>query len=492
MGQARRLMGDMRVSTSPAGTEVTLSAALPERPDVSRPDIDWTLAAGTDDGSFDPCEELRVQNRVLLASLSESQQRREELERLNAELEDTNRGVVALYAELDAQAERLRDASELKTRFLSNMSHEFRTPLNSILALGKLLQDRADGPLTAEQETQVTYIRRSAESLSELVNDLLDLAKVEAGKVELRPALFTLPSLFGAIRGVMKPLQQSESIELIFEEPAPCPTLFTDEAKLAQILRNLISNALKFTERGSVRVTGHYDANTGFCRVAVVDTGIGINPTDHDRVFQEFTQVPSELQSRVKGTGLGLPLSRRLAELLGGSLSVESEPGVGSTFTLAFPIVLATGEPCPTAAVSVGTPELCAKGGILVIDDDETSRFVLRQMLGSERASQVREAESGATGLALARTMRPEVILLDLRMPGMSGFEVLDHLGQDAATRDIPVVICTSSTLTADEQTRLRRAAAVLPKSALSRESVASTMTDVLRSSAVAMREPAR
>ena len=171
----------------------------------------------------DPVQELQTQNTELVASLAELRTRQEELERLNTELEDTNRGVVALYAELDERAEQLRQASELKSRFLSNMSHEFRTPLNSILALSRLLLDRIDGPLTAEQERQVTYIRRSAESLTELVNDLLDLAKVEAGKLEVRPRPFTVTELFGALRGVMKPLQQNDAVDLIFEEPCGLP-----------------------------------------------------------------------------------------------------------------------------------------------------------------------------------------------------------------------------------------------------------------------------
>ena len=260
--------------------------------------------------------------------------------RLNTELEDTNRGVVALYAELDERAEQLRQASELKSRFLSNMSHEFRTPLNSILALSRLLMDRTDGPLTVEQERQVTYIRRSAESLTELVNDLLDLAKVEAGKLEIRPSYFTIGELFGALRGVMKPLQQNDAVDLIFEDVTDCPPLFTDEAKLAQILRNLISNALKFTERGEVRVAAAFDSETRQCRLEVLDTGIGIAPEDQEVVFQEFSQVANTLQYRAKGTGLGLPLSRRLAELLGGTLTLRSTPGTGSTFTLCIPMSL--------------------------------------------------------------------------------------------------------------------------------------------------------
>src|SRR6202012_3561547 len=187
-----------------------------------------------------------------------------------------NRGVVALYAELDERAEQLRKASELKTRFLSHMSHEFRTPLNSILALSRLLLDHIDGALAPEQERQVGYIRRSAESLLELVNDLLDLSKVEAGKVEVKASPFTVGSLFGALRGALKPLLTSPSVELIFDGAEHMPELVTDESKVAQILRNLISNALKFTEKGEVRVS--HEVSQGWLKLSVADTGIGIAP----------------------------------------------------------------------------------------------------------------------------------------------------------------------------------------------------------------------
>src|SRR3978361_2034358 len=334
---ARRLMDDFAIEIGKTGTTVTLSRRLANGAVFSAADIARIVGALGCGPAPSPVAELQTQTTELIATLSELRTRQEELERLNVELEDTNRGVVALYAELDERAEQLRQASELKSRFLSNMSHEFRTPLNSVLALSRLLLDRAAGPLTAEQERQVTYIRGSAETLTELVNDLLDLAKVEAGKLEIRPQYFTITELFGALRGVMKPLQQNDAVELIFEEPINCPALFTDEAKVAQILRNLISNSLKFTERGEVRGSGVFDPETRQCSLEVTDTGIGIAPEDHDLVFQESSQVANMLQFRAKGTGLGLPLSRRLAELLGGSLSLRSTPGTGSTFTLCIP-----------------------------------------------------------------------------------------------------------------------------------------------------------
>ena len=260
---------------------------------------------------------------------------RAEIERLAAELEETNRGVMALYAELDDRAEDLRRASEVKSRFLSDVSHELRTPLASVLNLSRLLLDRTDGPLTAEQELQVQLIRRSTESVTELVNDLLDLAKIEAGKTTLRVTPFTATELFAALRGMFRPLL-TERVALVVDEPDGVPTLRTDEGRVSQILRNFISNALKFTESGEVRLSACRAPN-GRIRFDVSDTGIGIAPEDQGRIFEEFTQVDVPVQRRVRGTGLGLPLSRKLATLLGGEIVMRSAVGAGSTFSLIIP-----------------------------------------------------------------------------------------------------------------------------------------------------------
>jgi signal transduction histidine kinase len=475
IASARRLVDDFTIASGSDGTTVTLSRRLPDGAVIAAPDVARIVSALGADHAPNPAIELQTQNTELIASLTELRARQDELVRLNTELEDTNRGVVALYAELDERAEQLRQASELKSRFLSNMSHEFRTPLNSILALSRLLMDRTDGPLTAEQERQVTYIRRSAESLTELVNDLLDLAKVEAGKLEVRPRYFTISELFGALRGVMKPLQQNEAVELIFEDTTDCPAVFTDEAKVAQILRNLISNALKFTERGEVRVTAMFDGETRRCSLEVADTGIGIEREDHEVVFQEFSQVANMLQYRAKGTGLGLPLSRRLAELLGGTLTLRSTPGAGSTFTLCIPTSL--GPALASAPVVVSQPG--QPRGVLMIDDEETSRYVLRQMLGGCGPLRVQEAETGAEGLRLARTWRPDVVLLDLRLPDVDGFDVIDSLSGDSATAGIPVIVCTSSVLTPQQRGRLTHARAILSKATVTREVMQRALGDV-------------
>ncbi len=342
---ARRLMDDFRLASRPGeGTTVLLGKTIPAAAPVATPALAGRIAAELARRSpEDPFEEIQEQNQELLHAMDELQRRQDELRSLNRELEDTNRGMVALYGELDENASRLKRANQAKTAFLSNMSHEFRTPLNSILSLARLLLDRVDGDLTKEQELQLELIRRSAEELSTMVNDLLDLARIEAGRVEVHPVECTVESAFSALRGMFRPLLVHPAAKLVIEEPVDVPALLTDEGKLSQILRNLVSNALKFTERGEVRVSARLGED-GHCVVfSVSDTGIGIAPEDQARIFEEYAQVDGPLQRKVKGTGLGLPLSRRLAELLGGRLTVESVPGRGSTFTAVIPLVCAGG-----------------------------------------------------------------------------------------------------------------------------------------------------
>ena len=265
---------------------------------------------------------------------------REEGDALRAELEETNQGVLALYAELDIQAEQLRQASDLKSRFLSYMSHEFRTPLGSILSITGLLTDELDGPLSAEQHRQVTFISTATRELSDMVDDLLDLAKIEAGRISISPAWFDMLDLFAALRGMFRPIVDATAVDLIFEEPTGLPRLYTDDKKLAQILRNFISNALKFTAQGEVRVSAQLHGDDRI-RFAVSDTGIGIAAELLDTLFEDFTQVDSPLQKRFRGTGLGLSLCKRFAMLLGGEVGVHSEPGEGSTFFVVIPLALA-------------------------------------------------------------------------------------------------------------------------------------------------------
>jgi signal transduction histidine kinase len=284
----------------------------------------------------DAAAELEMHNQELVRVLATLAERQAETDRLNAELNETNRGVLALYAELDDRAAELARVSQLKSAFLSGITHELRTPLNSILNMTRILLARMDGDLTAEQELQVTLIQRAATTLTDLVADLLDLARIEAGKTEVRLVSFTISDLFGTLRGMFRPLLTSDEVALVFEEPDSEVTLTTDEGKLSQILRNLISNAIKFTQRGEIRISA-VTAPDDHVVFGVSDTGIGIALEDQARIFEEFTQVDNPLQKHVRGTGLGLPLSRKLAGLLGGKLVVDSTPGVGSRFELRLP-----------------------------------------------------------------------------------------------------------------------------------------------------------
>jgi len=273
------------------------------------------------------------------ATLTELEHLRRENDALRAELDETNQGVLALYAELDTQAEQLRQASDLKSRFLSYMSHEFRTPLGSIRSITRLLSDELDGPLSPEQHKQVLFISGAAGELSDMVDDLLDLAKIEAGRITISPAWFDMLDLFSALRGMFRPIVDANAVDLIFEEPQDMPRLYTDDKKLAQILRNFISNALKFTQQGEVRVSARAEGDGEVC-FAVSDTGIGIPQDLHGNLFEDFVQIDTPLQKRLRGTGLGLSLCKRFAELLGGRVGVSSQPGVGSTFFVIIPVAI--------------------------------------------------------------------------------------------------------------------------------------------------------
>jgi len=590
---ARRLMTSFSIDSSPAGTDVLLGKTLPPAtPPVTKDRLRALASELAAQPPEPPMREMQRQNQELLRALEELTSRQAELGRLNRELEDTNRGVLALYAELEERAESLRSASDLKSRFLSNMTHELRTPLNSILSLSRLLLDEIDGELTPEQRTQVGFVRRSAEDLSQLVNDLLDLARIEAGKSVVRPGRFVLAELFGALRGVMKPLVPSDDVELVFEDVSAVPPLHSDEGKVAQILRNLIANALKFTDRGQVRV-GLVPAPDGQLAIAVRDTGIGISAEDQERIFEEFAQVDSPRKR--EGTGLGLPLCRKLATLLGGSVSVRSMPGAGSTFVLALPVeygarrdvgvevhpivdrsrapvliveddadtlyvyesylkgsgyqvlpartveearrllrrvrpaaivldVMLEGESTwllltelkqaadtraiPVIVISViegqrtalalGADDFCnkpverawlverlqrlsARGAgfdkVLIVDDDEASRYLLRTLISQFRF-QLLEASGGAEGLELARRERPQVIFLDLLMPDMSGFEVLERLRADPETRDLAVIIFSSKDLDEAERARLAQLSLGVMRKG---ERPETTLTDIKR-----------
>lgn len=529
-----------------------------------------------------------------------------ELARQKLRLEESNKAIRALHAELEQQADRLRTSAEIKGRLVAGVSHEFRTPLHSILGLSRLLLSASDGPLNSEQETQVRFIRDSAEDLSRMINDMLDLARIDAGSAPIRVETFELPEFLGALRGAMAPLVADNGpVRLIFD-PAPDLALETDRGKLAQILRNLISNALKFTERGIVQITTHVE--TDHVSFIVKDTGIGIATEDQPRVFEEFTQIDSALQRSTRGTGLGLPLAMKLTQSLGGTLELQSTPNVGSTFTVIIPqehaevnefrkledaartldpskapvlvveddrstvfvyeryLAMAGFQvlPCRTTedakamlervrpsailldvmlegedtwnflaevkrdprthdipvlvctvmnresrARALGADEFWLKpidedklirklqtlasgrgAKVLVVDDEASARYLIRKFL-AETPYELVEAPDGNTGIELARSERPDVILLDFLLDEMTAFDVLDALKSDPRTRMIPVIIVTSHVLPLEDRQRLSTyAEAILSKEHLSRELAINRIRDALRSAGIKERDP--
>lgn len=468
---ARRIMGHFAIVPAEEGTILNFGRALPKgrkpRDGRALAELSKTVASSPPRNLY---QEFQAQNKELLDALQDLRRNQAELAQVNRELEATNRGVLALYAELEEQALSLRRTSEQKTRFYSSISHEFRTPVTSILTLCQILIDRLDGELTAEQERQVSLIRHCGRNLLEWVNDLLDLARVEAGRMELRLSEFTLRELMTGLRGVMRPLVPGEGVALVFEDHPEREDvlLHSDEGKLSQILRNFISNALKFTEKGEVRVSVDTSAPDGTICFSVRDTGIGIAAEDQERIFDEFVQVDGPLQRKAKGTGLGLPLSRRLASLLGGAIRVTSTPGEGSLFQLIVPRTLEAAAAGPRETIEPEprtSPATDVRALVLIVDDDEASRYLLRQAL-SKLPVEIREAPDGFAALDLAEQLVPRAIFLDLGMPVLGGYEVLESLKLEPRTRDIPVMIYTSEEI-ADTDPRLKEHAfAVLHKPA--------------------------
>ncbi|SDU03202.1 Signal transduction histidine kinase [Verrucomicrobium sp. GAS474] len=439
---AKRLMDEFHIETAVGkGTTITISKSPGRGVPLTPKRVEEIVSELATNKTEDPFQEIQRQNQELLATMEELQKQQSELNQLNRELEDTNRGVMALYAELDEKADYLRRASEIKSRFLSNMTHEFRTPLNSILGLSRMLLDRTDGELTFDQEKQVFFIRRAASDLSELVNDLLDLSKVEAGKIVIRPSEFEIKDMFGALRGMLRPLlAHNSSISLVFDEAEGFPPLFTDESKVSQILRNFISNAIKFTEKGEVRISAALRPDNTI-HLSVRDTGIGIANGDLLTIFEEFTQIEGPHQKKFKGTGLGLSLSKKLAEVLGGSVSVESELGVGSTFSVTLP--LQYGGEVDAAYLSGFQRQLDPhRTPVLVVDDNPETLFIYESYLKNTpfQAIPVRSIRAAREAL---EAVRPIAIFLDVLLGHESSWAFLAELKRDKRTREIPVCVVT-------------------------------------------------
>jgi CheY-like chemotaxis protein len=413
-------------------------------------------------------EELEQQSRTLQESQAALENQQAELEQINSQLEEQTQALEQQRDALERGKADLQQANSYKSDFLANMSHELRTPLNSSLILAKLLLDNREGNLTKEQVKFAETIYSAGNDLLTLINDVLDLSKIEAGKIELRVGNISIAQVLRELEGTFEPVAKEKSLTFTTAaEPDVPPTIHSDATRLQQILKNLLSNALKFTDAGNVSL---HVARTPDGRLAfrVRDTGIGIPIDQQEVIFEAFRQANSTANRQHGGTGLGLSISQDLSRLLGGELTVESAPGQGSTFTLWLPdryVERATRRPAPVSApmsllppTPLGSPPPAASAPIaddrdqltaaartiLIIEDDLTFLGILKD-LAHELGFQALAAQTGEDGLRLAQRFRPSAIVLDIGLPDRSGLSVLDALKHDATTRHIPVHVISAS-----------------------------------------------
>ncbi len=349
-----------------------------------------------------------------------------------------------LFREIEDKSRQLEVADHHKSEFLANMSHELRTPLNAIIGYSEMLQEDAADLGAAQFTDDLQKINAAGKHLLELINAVLDLSKIEAGKMELYLESFEVPGLVRDIAAVIQPLAAKNGNRLEVRCPAEIGTMRADLTKVRQALFNLLSNACKFTDHGSVTLAVAREAGDGrdFMVFDVTDTGIGMTPEQRERLFEPFSQADAATTRKYGGTGLGLALSRRLCQMMGGDVTVESEAGWGSTFTIRLPALVAEAVEEPAAPAVAADRTLPGIGTVLVIDDEAAVRDLMQRFLTRE-GFQVVTASSGEEGLRQTRALRPDAVTLDVMMPGMDGWAVLSALKADPELTDIPVVMLT-------------------------------------------------
>ncbi|MFC3607371.1 ATP-binding protein [Stutzerimonas tarimensis] len=441
---ARRLMDEFDIHSTSRGTRILGGKRLhPPRPFPSKAELQMMrghLEAGT---SADPYTEIKEQAQELLLTTAELQTKKDELEAINLELENTNQGVVALYSELEKTAQELQEASESKNRFFSNMTHEFRSPINIIDNISRLLLEGSDGTLTHEQRKQVRFISDAATELAELVNELLDLAEAQSGRLEVVPERFSLFDFIEQLRqftGALSMRYPALTWEVL--QPTQDATLHTDRGRLFQIMRNLIGNAFKYTPSGLIRVQV-FQPDNDTLEFVVEDSGIGISEENQARIFEEFCRLRTPGLTNIQGTGLGLSLARQLAGLLRGDISLTSEPGRGSRFQLHLPRHLDQDANRPASDLTGTT--------VLIIDDNEADRYLLSRLLQPYHAI-VLEAQTASESIDKLYSVRPDVIFLDLDLPDFDGAELLMSMDRSLHAK---VVINTAKALGDAERAQL-------------------------------------
>ena len=401
--------------------------------------------------SRDP-HKFREEDQQLLSALADHaaiaienaklyEQARQHAETLEAKVRERTRELEATNQELQQANLKIREADRLKSEFLANMSHELRSPMNAIIGFTRLVQRKSADVLPTKQRENLEKVEISANQLLGLINDILDLSKIEAGKMILSTSPFDLASLVGACFATVEPMVKTDRVRLVKEVPGNLPEVLSDQDKLKQIIINLLSNALKFTEEGEVKLSAVLEDS--LLKIAVSDTGIGIPFHALQYIFDEFRQVDGSSTRRYGGTGLGLSITKKLTHLLGGTIDVSSVEGEGSTFTVTIP--LERREDVPAEEVKTDQEvlvraEMRGKKVLLAIDDDPNVLILLRENL-EEEGYYIVGALSGDEGVQKARDLQPFAITLDILMPHKDGWEVLNDLKADPATRHIPVIV---------------------------------------------------
>jgi signal transduction histidine kinase/ActR/RegA family two-component response regulator len=382
---------------------------------------------------------------------------------LGSRLAERTRDLEEARAELEARSRRNEEVDRLKNAFIANMSHEIRTPLNSVLALTELLRDGVAGPLTVDQRKYLQVIERNGRGLLHLINDVLDLSRIEAGHLEMDTEDVDLAPQIEAVAEALAPLAAARNLDLTVRLPSELPAARGDPDRFRQILTNLIGNAIKFTESGGqVMVSAEVQAESVV--VVVTDTGVGIPDPYREKIFQEFFQVDQTLVRRQGGTGLGLAIARRLARLMGGDIAVESVVNRGSRFQLALPRAVGDARPAararaepeaPSAGMDVpGGPPAAAPGlpaTVLLVEDNEDNLFTLRQILARRRLEIV-TATSGRQAIERCRRDPPDLVIMDVQMPGMTGLQATGAIRALPGGADIPIVALTAQAMRGDRE----------------------------------------
>jgi signal transduction histidine kinase/CheY-like chemotaxis protein len=343
-----------------------------------------------------------------------------------------------LAADLAAANVRIQEADRMKSQFLANMSHELRTPMNSIIGFSEILMERLEGKIEPKQVTFLQHIHASGQHLLNIINDILDLSKIEAGKMEIYAETFEVRPVIESVCSVMRGMTRDRVPEFLIDVPPNLPPIETDLAKFKQVLFNLLSNAVKFSPADRPIAITAMNVPHGSLSVSVSDQGIGIDPQHHEIIFEEFRQVDASVRRTFGGTGLGLALVKRFIELQGGSVRVDSAPGRGSTFTFILPLRSQAAVVSREAIIGAVLPPRAES--VLVIEDDAHAYDLIASALSSAGYLPMR-ARHGEEAIKMARQSRPLAVTLDVVLPGIDGWEVLKQLRTDEATRDVPVVI---------------------------------------------------